>query len=1249
MKNPSPTDPPGRKCHCSGNCGPAPSSLSRRQFLEIVGVSSAAAFLANPAWAVFELPPDQLEHWKRKLFAPASPLRYLSDKHTDARMHLGGIGTGNFEIGSDGQLTTWQLFNTLRDGHVPFYFLIKTGSTTKLLQTRGGPDWPKVKQIEMTGEYPFARLRFLDADLPIDLELTALSPFAPLDSALSSTPLAAFTFRIQNKSNASQEVSLAALMQNPVGYEADGENLTMVNPCFGGNLCEGLRDGNLTGLVMRAMAATEPILDEAVTVFTLGNLKNLKGPPADRPEKLHVEIVEGEMIPADKLSDPARTVVWLEDAPPSLAPAFLNSARDAVKAGTTLLFTGRSQPLLHAYASWTGGKPVAEAALRPDIIFEDFENGYEKWQVEGEAFGKAPARGTLPNQQQVSGFLGHGLVNTYLGGDNTKGRLISKSFQIEQRYIRFLVGGGRHEETQVRLLVDGKVVKAAAGKDNERLEPAIWDVSALQGQTAHLEIVDAQTGGWGHINVDQIEFSDLPGPRELLLVLEELLPARFSGVRTVNASATARGSVEFENLVLQPDSTQVTSANGLQLLTRPVGKGKVIVADGLLLDPSHASLTNARRDAYTFLCALTGATYSGSPGIHPKAPGYGTLALGTLAGDSTIFQSGDDWAAAWNEFNTTGRFSAHTEKGSSAATPPGRTVYGGVASTVTVPAGATIEVPFLLAWHYPNKYATNDQWMGCHYAERWPDAAAVLRESGKSFQSWRGRTERFRKTFYDSTLPYWLLDCVTANAAILRHIGIVFRIANGDVYGWEGSNGCCDPTCTHVWGYEQTFARLFPDLEKEMRRIDFKHQQRPDGGINNRTEVPSPPRPTGEQPFADGHASCILKAYREALNHPDETFFNEYWPSVKRAVEYLIGRDAQAAGGEPSGVLQDDQWNTYDEALHGVTTFISGYYLAALRAGEEWARRSSDASAASRFHEIFEKGQTKLVEFCWNGEYFQQHLSDYAQRQGEVGPGCMADQLIGQWWAHQLGLGYILPVDKVVSSLRAIFKHNFKSDLTNWKHAPRPFAGAGDKGLIICTWPKGGRPPGVMLYSDEVWTGIEYQVASHLIYEGLVEEGFAIVKAARERYDGIPRPPIARNPWNEIECGGHYARAMSSWSLLLALSGWHFDAPRGALRFAPQHTPHNFQGFFTGPEGWGNASQSRSGDVQTNEFSVMEGRLMVKELNLQAPHKPAKVETDIAGRAQTHSFSCDGGNLRISFTEPAIARASETLRVRCSG
>jgi uncharacterized protein (DUF608 family) len=1101
-------------------------------------------------------------------------------------------------------------------------------------------------------------LRFRDADLPVEVELTAFSPFAPLDARFSSMPLAAFVFRIKNPTKKKQTVSLAALMQNPVGYDAAGENNGATSPCFGGNVNEVFREGGACGLFMRAEASGEPALDKPVTIFTAANLKTLLEPPLDRPKNLTVKILNGQLPRADKLSDPAHTVIWLEEAGTDTPEPLLRAAREAVQAGATLLLSGKAMPLLEAYASWTGGKPVAEVTDRPDIVFEDFEHGYDKWKVEGEAFGKEPAHGTLPFQNPVTGFLGKGLVNSYVGGDDKTGRLTSQPFVIERRFIRFLVGGGHHAKTQIRLVLDGKVVRATSGKDNEQLLPAMWDVGVFQGQTTHIEIVDEQQGGWGHINVDQIEFSDMPGNRAVMQVLEELLPARFSAILVKGDEREGTRDVRYENLVLNAGASQLVAPDGNTLLWGPVGKGMVRVEPGTVLEPARAGISNQRQLAYWEICGLVGAMYTAPEASvvftrsegrqHPKAAGFGTLALTALADEGvTVLPAIPHRADAWTAFAAEGGFTPLAQTKAMSPTPPDQTVYGAVATSVTVPAGKSVEVPFLLAWHYPNKYSAGPhQWMGCHYATQWPDAKAVLREAVKDFATLRARTERFRQTFYDSTLPYWLLDCVTANAAILRHVGVVFRIADGDVYGWEGSNGCCQPTCTHVWGYEQSLSRLFPTLEKDMRRIEFKHQQRPDGGVNNRTEVPSPPRPTGEQPFADGHASCILKAYREALNHPNDAFLKEYWPHIKRGVEYLIGRDAKSAGGEPAGVLQDDQWNTYDEALHGVTTFISGYYLASLRAGEEWGRRVGDGSAADRFRGVFEKGQKKLVELCWNGEYFQQHLPDYMKRNGEVGPGCMSDQLLGQWWAHQLGLGYVLPKEMVVSAMRAVFKYNFKTDLTGWQHAPRAFAGVKDKGLIVCTWPKGGRPGNVMLYSDEVWTGIEYQAAAHLIYEGLVEEGFAIVKAARDRYDGIPRPPIQRNPWNEIECGGHYARAMSSWSLLLALSGWEYDGPRQALRLTPRHTPENFKGFFTGPEGWGSLRQSREGAAQRNELSVRAGRLAVTEITLNPTAAPKQVKVECAGKTIRSTFSFNAGVVVISLRRPVVAEAGQALVVR---
>jgi uncharacterized protein (DUF608 family) len=1237
-----------RKCQCSGQCGPQPEEVSRREFLEVVGIGTVGALLAGQGGDSAQaaaIAPEPLERWMKGLFEPAPPTVYSSETHADARMHLGGIGTGNVEIGSDGQFTTWQLFNTLRDGEVPFSFLIRAGGATKLLQTRGGPDWRRVGRIEMVGEYPIARLRFLDDALPVGLELEAFSPFAPLDTRLSSLPAAVLVFRVHNPTKAEQEVSLAGLMLNPVGYDALGTIAGRAHPNFGGNVNEVFHEAGATGLVFRAETGPDPALDRTMRVVTPATLKGLASPPRDWPEGLRLDVLDRPPNSGALLGEAPRTVIWFEDAPADLPAAWLQAAKAAVEAGATLVFSGRDVPLLRAYAAVTQGKPLGKQSDRPDILLEDFEHGYENWRVDGTAFGARPAAGTLPGQQPVSGFEGKGLVNSFVGGDDTTGRLVGRQFAIERSFLRFLVGGGSFAETQVRLIVDGKAVRAASGRDRERLAPVVWDVSEFSGKQAHLEIVDAKQGRWGHVNVDQIVLTDRAGDPAAMEQLETLLPARFRAV-TVKPNISAEDRSVLELIGMEPrEASGPGTVRGLSFLRRRIGKGSVVLAMGPVLPPEQAGMNGPRHRAFADLCALAGARYTAPAGVSRKAPGFGTLALATLAQDATILPDVDNWERALRRFADAGRFDVVGQDPPGSPSPVGQSRSGAVAARVVVAPGATVEVPFVLSWAYPNKYNEAGTWIGCHYASLWPDAASALREIATGFAAAREKTGRFHRSLYDSTLPYWLLDCLTSQVATIRHIGVVFRVAAGEPYGWEGSNGCCQPTCTHVWGYEQTLARLFPDLEREMRRIDFHHQQRPDGGINNRTEVPSPPRPTGEKPFTDGHASCVLKAYREALNHPDDSWLRAYWPNVRRAVEYLIARDAAGSGGEASGILQDEQWNTYDEALHGVTSFLSGYYLAALRAGEEWALQVGERASADRFRAVFEKGRENLQKLCWNGEYFEQKLDDYLKRPGEVGPGCMSDQLIGQWWAHQLGLGYLLPRERVQSALRAVFRHNWKPDLTGWRHAPRAFAGAADRGLIICTWPRGGRPDHVMLYSDEVWTGIEYQVAAHLIYEGMIEEAFAIIKGARDRYDGRPRPPIPRNPWNEIECGGHYARAMSSWSILLALSGYEYDGPAKALTFAPRITPEDFRAFFCGPEGWGSLHQRRDGQGQRNTISVAEGRLPLAELHLAVKEPPKQVKVVHKDAAPAAKWQVEGNVLTVKLDGAISIEAGERFEV----
>ena len=156
-----------------------------------------------------------------------------------------------------------------------------------------------------------------------------------------------------------------------------------------------------------------------------------------------------------------------------------------------------------------------QAQKRADIVFEDFEGrDYGRWTATGTAFGSGPAQGPLAGQMAVVGFHGHGLVNSFNGGDQATGTLTSPEFKIERRFIAFLIGGGKHPgSTCIHLLVDGKTVRTATGPNDrpggtERLDWKAWDVRELEGQAARIEIVDRETGGWGHINVDDITLTD---------------------------------------------------------------------------------------------------------------------------------------------------------------------------------------------------------------------------------------------------------------------------------------------------------------------------------------------------------------------------------------------------------------------------------------------------------------------------------------------------------------------------------------------------------------------------------------------------------------------------------------------------------------------------------------------------------------------------------------------------------------------
>ena len=330
----------------------------------------------------------------------------------------------------------------------------------------------------------------------------------------------------------------------------------------------------------------------------------------------------------------------------------------------------------------------------------------------------------------------------------------------------------------------------------------------------------------------------------------------------------------------------------------------------------------------------------------------------------------------------------------------------------------------------------------------------------------------------------------------------------------------------------------------------------------------------------------ILRAYREWQLGGDRDFVAEIWPGIKRA----IGFASAYWDSDKDHVLDGVQHNTYDIEFHGPNPLCGIYYLAALRAVEELALLMDEPELSQRCREACASGSANLDAMLWNGGYYLQKLDDVNAHKYQHGDGCLSDQLLGELHARILGLGSLLPTDHVHQAIKSIFDHNFKDGFSEHANPQRVYALNDEAGLLLCTWPHGGRPSLPFPYADEVWTGIEYQVAAHLIYEGWLDEGLALVEAVRARHDGL-----RRNPWNEVECGNHYARSMSSWALLLALSGAQVDPANGEMSFSPipelLSRDKPFQTFWSNGRAWGIYRQDWNAGAGTwqSEIEVLGG------------------------------------------------------------
>ena len=768
--------------------------------------------------------------------------------------------------------------------------------------------------------------------------------------------------------------------------------------------------------------------------------------------------------------------------------------------------------------------PKGTAEPQPNIVLADFEGpNYGDWKITGQAFGKGPANGTLTGQQKVSGFLGRRLVNTFLGGDRPYGTLTSPSFKISRKFINFLVGGGSHVgRTCINLLVDGKVVLTATGKNNEKLEWYFWNVQEFEDKAAQIEIVDKFSGGWGHINVDQIEISDKPR------------------------------------------------------------KGPIGPIDKL---PDYGSMVLALAENGT------------SPNdVRRLLTGIGDWAAKLHAEDNVAYPVSESRSAALATHN------------------------------VELAPGAKRLYSFVLSWFFPNHQN------GREYANRFNSASEVAGYVLDDYERLAGDTANWYKTYYEhSTLPRWLLFRLHSTVCNVA-TGTCQWWKNGRFWAWEGV-GCCAGTCTHVWNYSHAPARLFPELERSAREMqDFGEGFDSESGLvgfrSNRAYA------------ADGQCGSVLKAYREHQASADYSFLKRNWPNIKKALEFSIKQD-----GNDDGLIENSQHNTYDINFEGPNTFVGSLYLAALRAGEEMAKEMGDEQFAIRCRKIFESGSRLSVERLWDGEYFIQLVDLKKHPKHQYAKGCLSDQLFGQGWAHQLGLNYIYPPQYVKKALQSVWKYNWTPDIGPYNAAYKPerwFARPGEAGLFTCTWPKSPYLAAGVRYKSEVWTGIEYQVAGNMVWEGMVDEALAICRGIHERYH-----PAKHNPFNEVECGDHYARAMASWGVYTALSGYEYHGPKGHLGFAPRLTPENFRAAFTAAEGWGTFAQKRDRKTQREQIELRWGQLSLKSLAFTVPEdfRSINVSVTAAGQPIEIDYKLKDGRLEITLTKKLAIFENQTLDI----
>jgi uncharacterized protein (DUF608 family) len=676
-----------------------------------------------------------------------------------------------------------------------------------------------------------------------------------------------------------------------------------------------------------------------------------------------------------------------------------------------------------------------------------------------------------------------------------------------------------------------------------------------------------------------------------------------------------------------------------------------------------------RQAAFRDAAGLSGL-YMDNPFLASFDPFKGSFALcvaGAPAG-SVSYLRGWKQAGWWNGVLTF--WDDFSDDGALDSRGPAAMPVSSLAVTQTIAARGQAAVTFLLAWHFPNRTPERCGWpapesvpsstvVGNAYSERFANAWEAARQAAEQLPQLEARTRSFAEAMERSTLPPAVLDAATSTLSTLR-VNTCFRTADGEFHGFEGCNdhqGCCHGSCTHVWNYEQATAQLFPTLAHSLRESEFLRNTETNGLMGFRSYLPD-----GKQIWpraaADGQMGCLIKLYREWRLCGDTEWLRRLWPNAKRALEFAWVENGWDANRD--GVAEGVQHNTYDVEFYGPNPLCGIYYLGALRAGEEMARQVGDQASAAEYRRLFENGSRWFDQNLFNGEYYIQKVEgrpadqiapgtrvgmgagDTLKPEYQMGDACLADQLLGQMQAHVAGLGYLLDEAHVRATLKSVYKYNYRPDLSEHVDLQRTYALNDEGGVVVATYPLGKRPEIPFPYFGEIWTGLDYQFAASLAFEGMMTEALNVVESTRARHDGD-----RRNPWNEQECGHHYARALASWACFLAWSGFRYSAPERELTVMPRTRRQAFRCFWSVPSGWGSFTHTLKPQEQRVEVLVAEGRIPVARLAVNGVTKGPfnKVAARLGKEELQASLKTEATRRVISFEREIGVSPEKALQV----